>query len=147
MMQGLPEGWYVKSVQAAGKPIVGRKFSVEPGLTEMLFTVSAHGATVSIRVEPGPGGATPAYVFLLPEHGVIPDVESIPGAMARGDGLFVARGLAPNTYRVLTFDASSWALMMSPDLLGKYRDTAPSVTVVEGETRNMSVPMTKFKPE
>jgi hypothetical protein len=67
--------------------------------------------------------------------------------MPSGDGLFVARGLAPNTYRVLTFDASNWALMLSPDLLDKYRQTAPSVTVVQGETRNITVPTTKFNPE
>ncbi len=149
MLQGLPEDWYVKDVQVAGKPIAGRQFDVEPGTTDMTITLSPHGARVSIGVEGTPGRLSAMYLALLPENGDVPDVESIPQAHEPdGAGRFTFRSVPPGSYRVFTLDASNWVLIMRPDLLlEKYRKSVPLITVADGEQKSITIPLVKLAPE
>jgi hypothetical protein len=148
MLQGLPEDWYVKNVLVAGRRIAGRLFEIEPGGTDVIFTLSPRGAAVSISLEGAATGLAVVVVTLLPESGVAPDVESILQAQADETGRFTMRAVPPGSYRVFTLDASNWALLMRPDLLlDKYRKVAPLISVLEGEHKTIVIPVLKIQPE
>jgi hypothetical protein len=130
IVQGLPEDWYVKSVQV--------------GETEAIITLSPRGARVSITLD----RAGAAFVVLLPESGPNPNVESILHAQADASGTFTVGQIPPGEYRVFTLDASNWVLMMNPAaLLEKYRKTAPLIRVAAGERKAMSLPFVRITVE
>ena len=139
VLQGLPEDWYTKSVLVAGKRIVGKQFEIEPGSTEVAVTLSPNGARVSISLE-GANAAEALFVALVPDSGEAPDPESGFGAQPDGSGKYIVRAVPPGAYRVFTFDASNWALLMTPAvLLEKYRKLAPLIDVVEGEQKEVVI--------
>jgi hypothetical protein len=152
MIQGLPEDWYVKDFKVAGRVIPGRKFQLEPGVTEVVLTLSPLGARVEMAAA-GANGADDvlsAVMFaLLPETGVV-DVESML-IFERGadpSGKLIRRGVPPGDYRVFSLDASNWALLFDPEtLLNKYRNLAPLVKIVEGERKRITVRPTKIPVE
>jgi hypothetical protein len=147
LLQGLPNGWYVKEVVVAGKRIAGRRFQVELGSTNVLFMLSPHGARVEITV----AGSSPldaAMVVLLPETDASPDPESMLIAEPETTGHLVVNGVPPGSYRLFTLDATDWPLLYRPDqLLEKHRDLAPLIRVAEGETKNVVAPVVKIPPE
>jgi hypothetical protein len=148
LLQGLPENWYVKAVQVAGKQIVGRQFETAPGSTEVILTISPRGASVSITLEGAVSGPGAVYAVLLPESGGVPDIESLLHGEADRSGTFTIRAIPPDSYRVFTLDASNWALLMRPDvLLEKYRKLAPLISVVEGERKALVLPSVKIQPQ
>ncbi len=152
MIQGLPEDWYVKEFKVAGRSVVGKQFQLEPGLTDVILTLSPKGASVEIAAEGGSGGLDDvmhaAAFALLPESGIV-DVNSM-FASDRGDpsGKFILHGVPPGDYRVFALDISNWPLLFDPGaLLEKYRKLAPLVTVTEGEHKKIVVPPTKIPVE
>jgi len=148
MLQGLPDDWYVKTFVVAGKEITGRKFEVEQGMTDIIFTLDPRGASVSIGLADAAGATTVAYVTLLPETGGLPDVESILAGHPNTSGSFTVRAVPPGSYRVFTLDATNFMLLMRPDiLLEKYRNVAPLISVTPGEQKRIVVPVVKIRPE
>jgi hypothetical protein len=148
-LHGLIDDWYVREFQVAGKRVAGRQFKIEPGTTDVAITLRARGARVSIGMAgTSPGDMAVVMVALLPETGATPDVESILQAQADDSGKFIVRAVPPGSYRVFSLDASSWPLLMRPDLLlEKYRSQAPLITVAEGEEKALVIQPLQFKPE
>ncbi|MDP8979668.1 MAG: carboxypeptidase-like regulatory domain-containing protein [Acidobacteriota bacterium] len=148
LVQGLPADWYVKQVLVAGKPITGRRFNIEPGSTDVIFTLSPRGGRLAITLEGAASGFPVAYVAILPDRGEIADVESMPHAQADASGRFIVRGVPPGSYRVFTLDLSNWNLMMRPDaLLEKYRKLAPLINVADGEQKQIVIPVAPIQPQ
>jgi hypothetical protein len=148
MLQGLPEDWYVKTLVVGGRGITGRRFEVEQGMTDVVFTLSPRGGRISISLDEAADGVAVAYITLLPESGEVPDVESILAAEPDGSGSFAVRAVPPGSYRVFTLDASNFTLLMRPDiLLEKYRNLAPLITVAEGQQKRIVIPVVKIQPE
>jgi hypothetical protein len=147
-LQGLPDDWYVESILVAGKRIGGSWFEIEPGSTEVIYTLNPRGAHVSIGLEGGGTGLATAFVALLPEVGEVPLPDSMLSAQPDASGKFTVRAVPPGSYRVFTFDASNWGLLMRPDmLLEKHRQQAPLISVAEGEQKNIVIPQVKIQPE
>ena len=147
-LQGLPEDWYVKTFVVAGREITGKKFEVEQGMTDVIFTLSPRGARISISLEGAAGTYPVASLTLLPESGGIPDVDSILAAQADTSGSFTVRAVPPGSYRVFTLDATNFMLLMRPDiLLEKYRSLAPLISVTEGEQKRIVIPVMKIQSE
>jgi hypothetical protein len=141
MLQGLPEGWFVKDVLLAGRRIPRRQFEIETGSTDLAVVLSPRGARVEVTVEIAAGGLQPAIVMLLPESDAAPDVESALHAEPNASGKFILAAVPPGFYRVFALDASNWALAMRPDtLLEKYRAAVPLIEVSEGERKAIVVP-------
>lgn len=148
MLQGLPDGWYVKDVLVAGRRITTRQFEAEPGTSDLAFVLSPRGARVEVTLETKAGGLQPAIVLLLPESGAIPDVESTLHAEPNASGKFILPAVPPGSYRLFVLDASNWALVMRPDiLLEKHRAVAPLINVAEGERKALVVPPLNIQPE
>lgn len=148
MLQGLPEDWYVKTFVVGGRGITGRKFEVEQGMTDVIFTLSPRGARISISLEGAAGALPVAYIALLPEDGGVPGVESVLAARPDASGSFTARAVPPGSYRVFTLNATNFMLLMRPDtLLEKYRNLAPLISVTEGEQKRIVIPVLKIQPE
>ena len=146
-LQGLPEDWYIKDVLVKGRRIAGRQFELEPGSTDVIFTLSPRGAVISISLDNAVNTLV-GIVALLPEAGPVPDVESILQAEPDASGRFTVRAVPPGSYRVFTLDASNWPLLMRPDvLLEKYRRFAPLITVAEGERKKLIIPVQRIQSE
>jgi hypothetical protein len=147
IIQGLPDDWFVEKVLVAGKQIEGKQFVVNPGTSDITLTLNPRGASVSVTPQ-GPGSEMTAMVALLRESGEFADPESVLGAQSDGSGKFTVRAVPPGSYRVFTLDASSYLLIMRPDvLLEKYRGSAPLITVVEGERKEITLPVVKISLE
>ncbi len=145
ILQGLPEGWYIKNVVVAGRYLVGQHIEIEPGNADMTVTLSARGASVVISLDGTPSALAAVYLALLPESGEVLDPESIPTAQADGSGQFILKALPPGSYRVFTLSASNWPLLFSPGvLLEKYRNLAPLITLAEGEQKKLVIPVVKI---
>ena len=146
-VQGLPEGWYIRSIVAAGRQIVGtRQIEVDSETMDLVFTLSPRAAHIEISVRDA-GGVQTQMVALLPDRGPIPDLESLPGAQAARDerGRFILPSVPPGSYRVFALDASNWVLLMNPSkLIEKYRSLAPLIEVSEGDRRTVAVAATKI---
>src|SRR5581483_9937099 len=50
VLQDLPDGWFIKEVRLAGRPLAGRLFDLEPGTTELVMALSPKGGRVEITV-------------------------------------------------------------------------------------------------
>jgi hypothetical protein len=148
ILQGLPEDWYLEDVRISGRPITGRWFEIEPGSTDLVFTLCPRGARIDVSLQ-GVGSRMEAvYVTLLPESGRVPDVESMLRGELGASGKFTVRAVPPGSYRVFTLDASNWALIMRPDmLLEKYRSLAPLINIAAGEVKSIVVPVSKIPPQ
>jgi hypothetical protein len=144
-IQGLPEGWYIKSVVEAGRQIAGtRQVEVDSGTTDLVFTLSPRVALIEITLR-DTGGMELQMVALLPDSGPIPDPESIPGAQRDPQGRFILPSVPPGSYRVFALDASNWVLLMNPaELMEKYRSLAPLIEVSEGDRKTMAITATKI---
>jgi hypothetical protein len=148
LLRELPAGWYVKSLDVAGKRISGHLFLIEPGISDVTLTLSPQAAKVSVLAIKGDSGLTAAIVLLLPDAGADPDVESALVAEADGSGTFTIPGVPPGAYRVFALDTSGWVFAMRPDLLlEKYRQDAPLIEVKERERRELTTRTLKLKPE
>jgi hypothetical protein len=67
---------------------------------------------------------------------------------SHGSGKFLVRAVPPGAYRVFTFDASNWALLMRPDvLLEKFRKLAPLIDVAEGERKEVVIRAQRLRTE
>lgn len=149
VLPGLPEGWYVKEVQIAGKRITGSLFEIDPGITSAVITLSPRGATVTIRLEQNAGARDTVYVAMVPESGeFLGPAEFMPHAQTDGSGVFTMPGVPPGSYRVFTFDMTNWPMLMRPQiLLAKHRNEAPLVSIAEGEQKTVVIPAQKIRPE
>jgi hypothetical protein len=88
-------------------------------------------------------------VAVLPERGAI-DEASLRVSQGPPDpsGSWIVRGVPPGEYRIFLLDVSNWQWLYRPDLLrDKYRELAPLVTVVEGESKKLVVPPMKIPVE
>ena len=148
-LQNLPEGWYVKESRVAGQRIMSRQVEIEPGISDMSIVLSPRAARIELGLQIPAGSLPPTAVFLLPEDGPIPDIESIPsGEPDEASRRFIFQSVPPGSYRIFTFDSSNWGLALRPDiLLQKYRAFAPLVTVSDGERKTMVVPVSKLPQE
>ena len=148
MLQGIPEGWYVKDVTAGGRHLNGTHFEVTPGNNEILVTLSPRGARVEITL-PNTGGVLDAAdAVLLPENGPLPDVENAIHATPQQSGKLIAHSVPPGIYRVFALDATNWVLLFDlKTLMEKYAKSAPLIDVSEGEQKSIVVPLTKIQPE
>ncbi len=144
-VQGLPEGWYVKSVVEAGRQIAGtRQIEVDSGTTDLVFTLSPRAAHIEISLR-DTGGVETQMVALLPDRGPIPDPESLQGAQRDEQGRFILASVPPGSYRVFALNASNWVLLMNPaELMEKYRSLAPLIEVLEGDRRTVAVTAAKI---
>ncbi len=147
MLQGLPENWFSKDVTVGGQQLKSRLFKVPPGNTEMSITLSARGASVEATLPAGASMLDAALVVLLPEHGPIPDPESMIQARPNQTGKYEAHGVPPGTYRVFALDVNNFAYAFNPRLLmEKFGKLAPLLNVAEGEHKSIVVPLTKIPP-
>ena len=146
-LQQLPSGWFVEKFAVAGKSIEGEEFSVETGVTDMVLTLSPHGANVTIHPT-GAGADAVALVALLKDSGVLPRPESNPIAQTDGSGLFTIQSVPPGDYRVFMLDAASYVLVMGPDILrDQYKALVPLIHVGADERKDLSLPVVKLQPE
>jgi len=146
MLQGLPDGWYVKDVMAGGKHISGKTFEAQPGITDFSITVSPRAAHFEVGLESGANDVV--YVFLLPAGAQVLDVDSLPISQRDADGRFAFASVPPGSYRVFSFDAAHWGLMFDPQaLLEKYGSEAPLITLAESDRKSILVRATKFERE
>jgi hypothetical protein len=145
-LQNLPDGWYVKDTRVAGEKITSRQLEIEPGTSDMAIVLSPRAAHIELGLQIAAGSLPPMAVFLLPEDGPIPDIDSVPRSEPdEASGRFIFHSVPPGSYRIFTFDSSNWTLALRPDLLlQRYRAMAPLVTVSEGEHKNMVVPVSKL---
>jgi hypothetical protein len=138
-LQKLPDNWYVKDVTLAGRRLTGSAFEVEPGTTDLVFTLSGRGASLDVT-----GDAV--QVVLIPEEGDAPQVDRALGA-SPAQGMRTIRGIPPNTYRAYGVDMSSYLLLFDLDALRKkYRDQAPLITFAEGEHKTVHVTPLVIRP-
>lgn len=147
VLQGLPDGWYVKDVVVGGKHITGKMFDVQPGTTDFALIVSPRAARLEVSLESGGDASDAVYVFMLPPDAPSLAPESAPSAQRDADGRFTFPALPPGSYRVFSLDVTHWALAFSPSiLLEKYGSVAPLITLAEGDRKSITIRPTKFDP-
>ena len=147
-LQGLTGAWYLREMVVGGKRMTGGPFEIQPGITDMVFNLASDGARISVELNGAVGELPVVYVALLPETGPLPYLDSILHANADATGKFTLQAVPPGSYRIFTLNASNWALLFRPELLlEKYRKSAPLISVIAGERKQISIPIQNFRLE
>jgi hypothetical protein len=121
-----------------------RQIEVDPGTTDLVFTLSPRAAHIEITPR-DTSGAEVLMIALLPERGPLPGPELLPSAQRDEQGRFILPSVPPGSYRVFALDASNWVMLMnSKELIEKYRSLAPLIEVSEGDHKTISIAATKI---
>jgi hypothetical protein len=138
---------YVKSIRfgeadATAKPIEILSGSLPP--LEVL--ISSNGGTVSgtVRNEKGdPAAAT--QVIIAPVSPLLGAVRRLVKGIAAGQGSFRFTGVAPGDYLLLALEGGDIGALRDPDFRAAIADKGVKVTVQEGSTLTLDVPLISQK--
>jgi hypothetical protein len=145
---GLPQGWYIQDVRLNGQHVAEPVFEVQPGTSELSILLNPRGARLEVRVDAAGDALQTAFVALLPDRQVPPDLNSIPRGTRDAPGTFSFQALPPGPYRVFALDASNLFMLLRPDqFMAKFGKDAPLVTLAEAERKSIVVALTKIRPE
>jgi Carboxypeptidase regulatory-like domain len=148
-IQGLPQGWVVKSVRYAGRDITDRptELGAESTPTRLEIHLTKRVATPSVHVTTPDGTPVTSYqVVLLPrdsarwQNAVVgawlqPSADGVVSLGPRMPGDYLLAALSPNDYRLLVDDA---------ERISSLAPLATPVILVEGESRTFDLQLTKL---
>jgi protocatechuate 3,4-dioxygenase beta subunit len=157
-VNGLPKGWWLKSVTAAGRDITNAPIDLGDGLDGVDILVSRRMSTLSGVIEAGDAekaelpadtailifsedssqwvNASTAVARVWPTHEGRED--------DRQDGTFLAEGLPAGAYRVVAVDTTPVGFLQAvPDLLRSLSSRATLVTLGDGEAQQVVIPLVR----
>lgn len=138
---GLPQNFYLKSVQVNGEPVDPAKVSVSDQSADVDLVISSSGGYVEGLVIDESGNAyAAAAVVLIPEESRRDDASLFRSASSDKNGHFQMRGIPPGNYELLAFDDVDLnALIAQPDIVRLFEDRAVTFAVEEQTDYNTAL--------
>lgn len=139
-----PTGWYLKSVRLAGQDVTDTPVNIDGGgdLTgfEVVLTnkrAEINGGAVDAKGQP----STDYAVVLFPENRAqwLPSSRFITTARPDQQGRFRLTGLPPGRYLATAVDYIETGSERDPEVLGRLRERATAITLVEGEPQTVTL--------
>ncbi|HLW52009.1 MAG TPA: carboxypeptidase-like regulatory domain-containing protein [Candidatus Angelobacter sp.] len=130
--RGLPENYYLKSVQVNGRQVERNDVVVSDQQADLALVVSPGGGYIEGLALDEAGQPISASVVLVPEDSQrrIPDL--FRKSTSDKEGRFRIRGVPPGNYQLLAFDDVDLnELISQPEILKSFADRAVAVTVEE----------------
>jgi uncharacterized GH25 family protein len=125
-------GFYVASVDYAGRPVSDQPVEIESGPQPLHIVLRNHAGQVRGVIEKGQAAA----VLLL--SGIVQGVESAAGALFQFDSLH------PGAYEIVAFDHVEDAKLGDPAFVARLRTIAKSIRVEEGANASLELPVNRW---
>jgi 5-hydroxyisourate hydrolase-like protein (transthyretin family) len=142
-VNGLPEGYYVKSVRLAGQEVVETGFEIIPGVDAAALTVTlspdaarVDGGVTDDRGAPFAG----ATVVIVPvSKNKREAMLSFPAASTDQHGRFSTPNLAPGEYLLFAWDEVEPGAWQDPNFLEPFEDQATKVKLQPKDIQNVDL--------
>jgi hypothetical protein len=142
-VNGLPEGYYVKSVRLAGQEVVETGFEIIPGVDAAALTVTlspdaarVDGGVTDDRGAPFAG----ATVVIVPvSKNKREAMLSFPAASTDQHGRFSMPNLAPGEYLLFAWDEVEPGAWQDPNFLEPFEDQATKVKLQPKDIQNVDL--------
>lgn len=136
----LNDGWFVKSVAAAGREVNDSGMTVNGGLVPMDLVLSANGGiaegiVVNQKGEPVPN----AVVVAVPEAHFRARLDRYRKTISDQSGRFSLRGIRPGDYTVFAWETVDGEAYYNPDFLRSYEGQGIALQLSEGERKNLQL--------
>jgi uncharacterized surface anchored protein len=128
---GLPEGYYLKTVRADGVDVLAQGFEAAGGAATFEVVVSPNAGTIEGTTTPG------ATVALVPDHR--DRSEYYANTIADQDGHFRFRNVRPGDYKLFAWEQVPEYAWMDPDYMRELDRKGTPVSVTEGAHPNVQV--------
>ena len=141
-----PPTWFLDSVTLHGRDLLNDPLEVKPGqtVTSAIATLTQHRGSLAGTLRTETGDSVPSTSIL-----VYPVDERYRGlnrrdlrlAFTSPDGDYVAAGLRPGEYRVVTLDGVKFGAWFDPEFLRQVDPTAVQVSIAANEQKILNLRM------
>jgi hypothetical protein len=134
------EGWFVKSVAAAGRDVNESGITVDGGTVSLDLVISANGGLVEgVAVDRKGEPVANAVVVAVPEARMRMRTDHYRKTVADQTGRFSLRGLRPGDYTVYAWDNVDGEAYYNPDFLKTFEGRGASLHVSEGDRKSIQL--------
>jgi uncharacterized protein (DUF2141 family) len=134
------EGWFVKSVAAAGRDVNESGITVDGGTVTLDLVISANGGVVEgVIVDRKGEPVANAVVVAVPEARMRSRTDHYRKTVADQSGRFSLRGLRPGDYTVFAWESVDGEAFYNPEFLKLYEGRGSALRVSEGDRKSVQL--------
>jgi protocatechuate 3,4-dioxygenase beta subunit len=132
------DGWFVKSVAAAGREMNDSGMTVNGGVVPIDLVISASGGIVEgIVVNPKGEPVPNAVVVAVPEAHFRTRLDRYRKTISDQGGRFSVRGIRPGDYTLFAWETVDGEAYFNPDFLKSYEGQGTALQLSEGERKDL----------
>ena len=134
------DGWFVKSVTAAGREINDSGITVSGGVVPLDLLLSANGGVVEgVVVNQKGEPISNAVVVAVPEAHLRTRLDRFRKTVSDQSGRFALRGIRPGDYTLFAWETIEGEAYYNPDFLKSYQGQGTALPLSAGEPKSLQL--------